>query len=1458
MNNEKILILAIFLVSLLAISTVSAADNATDAVGINNQTTDEIVNVENNNQVIKSAAEGFDYLSVNSDGTFTDLANDIANANGELKLTKNYVYDSSKDSNYANGIVIDKEITINGRGFVINGDNSARAFTVSSGNVILRNIEFVNCSSSDSGGAVYWSGSNGNLFDCNFINCHSSISGGAVYWNGASGSLFDCDFINCYSSKTTSISGYSSSSSSNYGGAVYWDGAEGNLSKCSFRDCRSLNYNHNSYSRYSSNNYLTSTSNSYSNSYGGAVYWNGVSGSLFDCEFINCYSYCYSYSYSYCSTVNSRYTSSCSSSSTSYSYGSVYWKGSNGNLFDSVFINSTSSFSSGLSSGYDSWGTYSVSYSYANSSCYGGAVYWNGDDGNLSDCDFITSQSNSGYGSTTYRCGGAIYWYGDDGSLLNSSFINCHVPAQGYAHGVYWKGANGDLFNCSFINSSSSSNSGYNGSVYWNAKNGDMFNCSFDGNYYDYEKYCSKSTTSTVYPVIFIYTSSLKNDERMVIFESTQLVNNIYVTLYNVTDRKVLYDEFDISSEDLSNSLNLNYLEEGEYQIVLDYAGDSFFTATSTNDLCVVGKNASYEVTITDGLVEGDNATITLTLNDDATGEVKFTLSDFTCINELVGGKTSINISNVGGGINEYKIKYIGDDKYNPIYIDDTFIVMFRSDICLDLNENYIYDENIALDYAIAPNCTGTIRVFVDGELKADVSVGDEFELENIGVGEHVLFVIYDGNEYFLSSNDSAIFTVSKATPSIEVNSSSVDGTASFEIVLNEKATGFVTVTLNDDTYVETLADGKANITISNLNPGDYDCLIRYEGDANYNPVNTSQSINVAKWTTKIIAENCTFIYGDDIVLELTMANDTADGNITLYVDDVDYRAAITNGRAILTIPALDAGTYPYTVRYDGNQYYDGAYADGIIVITKSDDISMDVSYGKLVYASPAAMNVTFSKPVSGTVSFALDGVNYIGEVTDGKATFTLDNLNVKTYKITLAYSGDGNYESKDKEISFTVGKAVPTVNFTISNNNYGETLVVNVQAPSDVTRRPGVSVDGNVKYVSVKSGSGTVKFTDLSVGTHDIVVSYGGDGNYAKASNSSTFEVNKGNANIKLTANAVNFGEDLTVNVEMPSDVNGDVEVAVGKIIQIVSLNNGVGTAAFSGLAIGSYAVKADYAGDNNYLKSSAKLTAKVNKAILDLELTAEAISAGENLVVKIQAPSDIKYRVNVTVGGMSKLVSLKNGVGTATFSGLTFGNYVITASYGGDSKYLKSSAKTTVKVNRGAADIKITADTVGYGDDVVITVQMPSDVTRRVNVTVGGVSKLVSLKNGVGSVSFSGFAIGTYDVSVSYGGDAKYLKSSASTVVKVDRATPEIQVTANDITYGETALVYLSLPSEVSRRAVVEIGDDSKAVSLTKGSGVAKFTGLTVGTHKVKVSYNGDALYKAFSTETTITVKN
>ena len=100
---------------------------------------------------------------------------------------------------------------------------------------------------------------------------------------------------------------------------------------------------------------------------------------------------------------------------------------------------------------------------------YGGAVYWIGDGGLLTNCSFFNCSANCS--------GGALYCEGADFVLGNCSFFNCSASFDGVYGGgaVYLLGEHAILGNCSFSNCSA----GLGGAVYFNSDGGILGNCSF-------------------------------------------------------------------------------------------------------------------------------------------------------------------------------------------------------------------------------------------------------------------------------------------------------------------------------------------------------------------------------------------------------------------------------------------------------------------------------------------------------------------------------------------------------------------------------------------------------------------------------------------------------------------------------------------------------------------------------------------------------------------------------------------------------------------------------------------------------------------------------------------------------------------------------------------------------------------------------------------------------------------
>ena len=141
LNKKIILILTIILVSLFAISAVSAADNATDDVVSIEET--DITNIEMTDEIDLenddlTAADENEALSANPK-TFIDLNTAInGNNDSDVYLDSNYTFELGSDDGFKDGVTIGRAVTIHGNGYTLDGDNTARIFFVTNDDVVFK------------------------------------------------------------------------------------------------------------------------------------------------------------------------------------------------------------------------------------------------------------------------------------------------------------------------------------------------------------------------------------------------------------------------------------------------------------------------------------------------------------------------------------------------------------------------------------------------------------------------------------------------------------------------------------------------------------------------------------------------------------------------------------------------------------------------------------------------------------------------------------------------------------------------------------------------------------------------------------------------------------------------------------------------------------------------------------------------------------------------------------------------------------------------------------------------------------------------------------------------------------------------------------------------------------------------------------------------------------------------
>ena len=254
-----------------------------------------------------------------------------------------------------------------------------------------------------------------------------------------------------------------------------------------------------------------------------------------------------------------------------------------------------------------------------------------------------------------------------------------------------------------------------------------------------------------------------------------------------------------------------------------------------------------------------------------------------------------------------------------------------------------------------------------------------------------------------------------------------------------------------------------------------------------------------------------------------------------------------------------------------------------------------------------------------------------------------------------------------------------------------------------------------------------------------------------------------------------------------------------------------------------------------------------KINSSI---NVNADDTVYGKDVVVVAAVPSDAAGNVIFTVNGVNKTAVIDNGVASATFVGLTVGEYQVTATYSGDDKYLISTNNTKFNVIKAKSDIVLNINDIVYGDDVTVVANLAKDATGNVIFTVNGVNKSAVVVDGVASATFAGLGAGDYSVVASYAGDNNYKASNNSTKFSVSKADGYIEVVVPDnLKFGDNATIVANLAKDATGKVAFIIDGVSNSAVIDNGVATFNVVALTAGNHNVTVVYNGDKNYKAIN---------
>ena len=272
----------------------------------------------------------------------------------------------------------------------------------------------------------------------------------------------------------------------------------------------------------------------------------------------------------------------------------------------------------------------------------------------------------------------------------------------------------------------------------------------------------------------------------------------------------------------------------------------------------------------------------------------------------------------------------------------------------------------------------------------------------------------------------------------------------------------------------------------------------------------------------------------------------------------------------------------------------------------------------------------------------------------------------------------------------------------------------------------------------------------------------------------SASFKVTaKTTPKLTVTVADITVGSDAVVNVVMDDTFSGDIIVNVNNKDYTVSVKDGKGSVAVKDLAVGSYPVKASFAGNKsmNAVQSSASF--KVSKAeIPDKDIKFEDNNKTDSQSYSVTLPEDATGILTVKVNNKTYTAEVKNGKASVDVGKLPAGDYNIEISYSGDDKYAPSSktVNKTVAPTYQDANIIPASINVYVGENITLSAMINENATGKLIFRLNNTNYTAEIINGSASVNIPSMDKNTYDVIVIYEGDDNVLPASANATLTVE----------------------------------------------------------------------------------------
>jgi len=751
-------------------------------------------------------------------------------------------------------------------------------------------------------------------------------------------------------------------------------------------------------------------------------------------------------------------------------------------------------------------------------STHGGAVYFR-DGGDVANCNFVNNSASTH--------GGAVYFY-EEGTVSNCNFINNTASSHG---GAIWI-SSGRVENCNFTDNRAT---GDGGAIRFSSSRSTVSNCNFTHN--------SANHGSAVYfdnsgriENCNLFNNSATRTGGAIYFRGS----NAFVTNCNLVDNRAIGSDGGgaiwMNSGKIVNCNFTNNNAFGDGGAVVLFAGDVencnfinnqaingnggaiWMSTGSVTNSNFVNHNASYNggaIWMDSGKIDNCN----FTGNNATAGSAIFiySTSDSKNVSNSCFLNNRANAENLDVTINENNIITItftgNDNLLNAIYSNGD--VDFSNVTYWGANRIANTDDSPVVRSKNEAGQNITVVGVVNGNIMNITKVTDsdgKIVLEDI-VGDYCIIVRHNTDSYYteaekISTNMKLYANVTPQT----TNNRTVNITAKSNIP-NEVINGKLLFILPNGTQIEATYGANGTWWAEHT----FDACGEYKINATYvgldNVTINNGTITINKVNSTITLDEIVLDYGETKNVTVTTTGATG---ITAKIGESDVKV----DGFVISIPALDAGTYTLTVTAIADNNHNNVTKNATIIVNKLKT-ELTGSAITTTYNINKDLVITLKdstgKALSGVkVTVDLNGAKTYTTDKNGQVKVSTKAIAPKAYTAKVTFNGDTNYDKSTKDIKVIVKKATPKLTakkktFKTTPKTKKYTIVLKDNAGKAIKKvKVTLKVKGKTYKATTNSkGKATFKITNLNKkGTFKATITYKGNKYYNKVSKKANIKV--------------------------------------------------------------------------------------------------------------------------------------------------------------------------------------------------------------------------------------------------------------------------------------------------------------------------------------------------------------